>query len=71
MKTLTEKLVSLAQSGDIQSFTLDKQIPSCSGDHKNRLIDKLTIKFNSGATLKLSTFCSGCLENTSLELDEG
>lgn len=67
MNKLTQKLNRLVESNTIESFTYLQQTPSCEND-KNRLIDVLELYFSDGKSLKLSTFYSGCLENTSLEL---
>ena len=39
---------------------------SCEGDDRSRLIDELTLMFPNQEMLNLTTFCSGCLENTHL-----
>lgn len=55
--------------GVIHSYKLKEQIPSC--DSANyRLVDTLRIVFPSGEELGLETFCSGCMENTSIDLME-
>ena len=38
-------------------------------DTKSRLVDKLTLIFPNGEILNLSSFCSGCLENSSIEIE--
>ena len=58
-------LGSLIESGEIKSFTLEtlEDIPG-SG---SRETDRLTLELNSGKKLIISTFCSGCSENTVLD----
>ena len=70
MSTMRNKLQQLVLTGALKSFVYNKQIPSYPGDYKSRLIDELFLTFSDGQTLNLSTFCSGCMENTSLFLTE-
>lgn len=70
MNRLKNRLNLLKKLGVIHSYKLKQQIPSCDGDTKSRLIDTLRIVFPGGEELGLSTFCSGCMENTSLEFME-
>lgn len=68
MKNLEEVLSKLIDSKQILGYCLDEQVPSIPGDYKTRLIDRLSIQFRDGSLIKMETVCSGCLENTSLEL---
>jgi hypothetical protein len=65
---MKEKLKQLISNGTIKSFVYREQIPT-DGDVNMRLIDELDLIFPNGDTLKISTGCSGCLENTSLFLN--
>lgn len=69
MNRLKKRLATLKKLGVIHSYKLKEQIPSC-GDPKCRLIDTLKIVFPGGEELGLETFCSGCMENTSIDLME-
>ena len=70
MTKLKKRLNLLKKLRVIHSFKLKEQIPSYHGDKDSRLIDTLQIVFPGGETLDLMTFCSGCMENTSIELME-
>lgn len=65
---MLETLVQLVDSGTIRSFEFQPQIDSGCGPD-TRLIDALTLEFNDGKKLKISTFCSGCLENSCLHVE--
>jgi hypothetical protein len=69
MSKLKKRLNLLKKLGVIHSYVLKEQIPSF-GDTKYRLVDTLKIIFPGGEELGLETFCSGCMENTSIELME-
>lgn len=62
-------LDALVESKDIKSYTFkifDEDGNEQSIMKGNRNTEELTITFNSGKTLIVSTFCSGSAENTSL-----
>lgn len=69
MNKLEQKLTQLVENKQLTSFVYEEQVPSIEGDTKFRLIDKLTLVFPNGDKLNLSTFCSGCRENTTIEID--
>lgn len=54
----------------IQGYLFQEDIPDDVNDKHSRTADTLEITFNNGETLKLTTVCSGVLENTSIILDE-
>ena len=64
--TLAEKLNELEMNGQIKSWKL---IHNKTEDRMQET-DTLTIVFPSGQELKLGTYCSGCMENTSFCLEE-
>lgn len=63
---LTQRLRELVISEDIIDFEYNQQV----GEGESGLSDELTITFNSGEELTLTTLCSGCLENSYLDLVE-
>lgn len=67
---MKESLQSLVVDGVLKSFIYQEEVPSEPGNTKSNLVDKLTLEFPNGKTLKLTTICSGCLENTSIMLDD-
>lgn len=66
MKMLGEKLDELEMNGQIKSW---KIIENTTPDHMNES-ETLILVFPSGQELKISTCCSGVLENTSFFLEE-
>jgi hypothetical protein len=64
------KLESLKNKGIIKNYNFVSQVPTCDDLDESRLIDKLYLTFPSGDTLNLTTFCSGHLENTTLDLND-
>lgn len=65
---MKQKLELLVNNGQLKSFEFREQICSMEGDARSRLIDELLLVFPNGEKLEFTTFCSGCLENTSLSL---
>ncbi len=64
-----KKLQSLIDNNTIKSFVFNEQVPTMEGDNESRLADELVLLFTNGETLKISTFCSGSLENTSIIIE--
>lgn len=62
-------LESLQANNSIQGFHYKEQVPSCVGDYESRLIDEIDMTLNDGTTIKITTWCSGSLENTCLNLE--
>jgi len=63
-------LDQLVNDGDISSYlyqNIDEN--GIVGSSKCRNTEQLVLTFPSGKTLKIDTFCSGCLENTILALE--
>jgi len=58
--TLRGKLQALVSSGDLRSFNYQEGIL----DETNREVDVLELVYPSGRKIKLTTFCSGCLESS-------
>ena len=69
-----EILDDLVQSGEISSY-LYENVDENGKTTKNligyRNTERLIITFPSGKVICLNTFCSGCAENTSLEIVAG
>ena len=63
------KLRELVNNHTLKTFVFEKQIPTMENDTKSRLVDKLTLIFPNGEILNLSSFCSVCLENSSIEIE--
>ncbi len=64
------KLETLKKTGILKDYNFLSQIQSCEEMDDSRLIDKLYLTFPNGETLNLTTFCSGYLQNTTIELND-
>lgn len=60
-------LDKLYADGDIDGYTYIKEYPEYPKEIQT--CEVLVIKFPSGKELKLTTMCSGCLENTSIHIE--
>jgi len=67
---MDETLQQLVVEGVLKSFVYKEDVPTMEGDTISRLVDKLTLEFPNGKKLNLTTTCSGCLENSSIMIDE-
>lgn len=66
---MRKKLDQLIENDSIAHYRLQEGVPTMEGDTESRLIDILTLTFHNGDEIKISTFCSGCLQNTSLIIE--
>lgn len=67
-------LDKLLKTGDIKSYSyenVDEDGNVTDEQVGKRNSERLSITLPSGKVIHLTTFCSGCLENTSLEIREG
>ena len=61
---INKVLDSLVESGEITSYKYEEILDY--PDSESRKTEKLELTFSTGKKLVIDTFCSGCLENTSL-----
>lgn len=66
-KKTNASLDTLVTRGDITSYEYSKEYEDPGKDM--RTTEKVVLVFPSGNTVTLDTFCSGCAENTVLEID--
>lgn len=64
LKMTNEILDSLVRSGELSSYKYEEILES--PDSEVRTTEQLELVFPSGKKLIIDTFCSGCLQNTSL-----